>query len=94
MGVAVQMEKTESANFEPWEFQALRLLGSEARMRMLWAMLDRPMSARELSQRLELHLGGGVPGHQQPVSFQADYHRAGERTEPVPHEPGILVHSG
>ena len=26
---------------------------------MLWAMLDRPMSARELSQRLELHLGGG-----------------------------------
>ena len=37
---------------------ALRLLGSEARMRMLWAMLDRPMSARELSQQLELHLGG------------------------------------
>ncbi len=58
MGVAIQMEKTESTNFEPWEFQALRLLGSEARMRMLWAMLDRPMSARELSQRLELHLGG------------------------------------
>ena len=26
------MEKTESTNFEPWEFQALRLLGSEARM--------------------------------------------------------------
>ncbi|MFR0734966.1 MAG: hypothetical protein ACLSHU_13105 [Oscillospiraceae bacterium] len=50
--------KRESTNFEPCEFQALRLLGSEARMRMLWAMLDRPMSARELSQRLELHLGG------------------------------------
>lgn len=58
VGVAVQVEKTEPANFEPWEFQALRLLGSEARMRMLWAMLDRPMSARELSQQLELHLGG------------------------------------
>lgn len=58
IGVAVQVEKTESTNFEPWEFQALRLLGSEARMRMLWAMLDRPMSARELSQQLELHLGG------------------------------------
>lgn len=57
IGVAVQVEKTEPAGFERWEFQALRLLGSEARMRMLWAMLDRPMSARELAQGLDLHLG-------------------------------------
>ncbi len=57
MGVAVPMEKTVSVSFESWEFQALWLLGSEARMRMLWAMLDRPMSARDLAGQLELHLG-------------------------------------
>lgn len=26
-------------------------------MRMLWAMLDKPMSARELAQQLDMHLG-------------------------------------
>lgn len=48
IGVAVQVIKPEPETFEQWEYQALRLLGSEARMRMLWAMLDKPMSAREL----------------------------------------------
>ena len=56
-GVAVPVEQRETDSFEPWEFQALRLLGSEARMRMLRAMLDKPMSARELTQMLDLHLG-------------------------------------
>lgn len=56
-GVAVSVEGGETESFERWEFQALRLLGSEARMRMLRAMLDKPMSARGLSQMLDLHLG-------------------------------------
>lgn len=57
IGVAVQVVKPETATFVQWEYQALRLLGSEARMRMLWAMLDKPMSARELAQQLDMHLG-------------------------------------
>lgn len=57
IGVAVQVIKPEPETFEQWEYQALRLLGSEARMRMLWAMLDKPMSARELAQQLDMHLG-------------------------------------
>ncbi len=57
IGVAVQVVKPKVEAFEQWEYQALRLLGSEARMRMLWAMLDKPMSARELAQQLDMHLG-------------------------------------
>ena len=57
IGVAVPVVKPESETFQQWEYQALRLLGSEARMRMLWAMLDKPMSARELAQQLDMHLG-------------------------------------
>ena len=57
IGVAVPVVKPETETFQQWEYQALRLLGSEARMRMLWAMLDKPMSARELSQQLDMHLG-------------------------------------
>lgn len=56
-GVAVSVERREPESFESWEFQAMRLLGSEARMRMLRAMLDKPMSARELVEMLDLHLG-------------------------------------
>ncbi|MBQ7871690.1 MAG: winged helix-turn-helix transcriptional regulator [Oscillospiraceae bacterium] len=57
MGVAVPVEKKEECSFEPWEFDALRLMGTETRMRMLRLMLDNPMSARELSKALGLHLG-------------------------------------
>lgn len=56
-GVAVPVERRESETFESWEFQAMRLLGSESRIRMLRAMLDKPMSARELVEMLDLHLG-------------------------------------
>ena len=56
-GVAVPVERHETDGFEAWEFQALRLLGSESRMRMLRAMLDQPMSARGLAQMFDLHLG-------------------------------------
>lgn len=57
IGVAVLVEKPASESFEGWEFQALRLLGSEPRMRMLRVMMDKPMSSRELAQMLDLHLG-------------------------------------
>ena len=57
IGVALPIEKQEASGFSPWEFEALRLLGGEARMRMLRLMLDKPMSARELTKLLGLHLG-------------------------------------
>lgn len=56
-GVAVPVKRQETESFTSWEFQALRLLGSESRMRMLRAMLDKPMSARELVEMLDMHLG-------------------------------------
>lgn len=42
---------------EEWEYAAMRLLGSPARMEMLQAMSERPMTSRELAQELGLHLG-------------------------------------
>ena len=57
MGLAVPIERKMAESFESWEFQAFRLLGSETQMCMLRAMLDQPMSARELAQLLNLHLG-------------------------------------
>lgn len=56
-GVAVQLGKPDASTVAPWEYQAFRLLGSEARFRLLCAMLDKPMSARELAQSLDMHLG-------------------------------------
>ncbi len=57
VGAAIKMERCGSDTFESWEFEALRLLGSEVRVRMLRLMLDSPMSARELTRALGLHLG-------------------------------------
>lgn len=45
------------AQFDQWEFQAMRLLGSPARLRMLHALWDKPMSSRELAKALNLNLG-------------------------------------
>ncbi len=56
-GVAIPVESYAQEGFERWEFQALRLLGSEARMQMLQAMMSRPMSSRELAKELNMHLG-------------------------------------
>lgn len=42
---------------EDWEFHAFRLLGSPARMKMLRAMLKKPMTTREMAQQLQMHLG-------------------------------------
>ena len=56
-GVAQETERKEPLDFEDWEYHALRLLGSPARMRMLQAMAEKPMSSREMAQQLDLHLG-------------------------------------
>lgn len=57
MGVAREFVKKVSETFEDWEYHALRLLGSPARMKMLQAMAEKPMTSREMAQQLELHLG-------------------------------------
>lgn len=44
-------------DFAPWEYRALRLLGSPARMQMLRALEQKPMSSREMAKELGLHLG-------------------------------------
>ena len=45
------------AEFDSWEYTALRLLGSPARMKMLKALRDMPMTSREMAQSLQMHLG-------------------------------------
>lgn len=57
MGVAIPVENVSRDDFEPWEYQALRLLGSESRMQMIRAMVNHPMSSRELARDLNMHLG-------------------------------------
>ena len=44
-------------SMEDWEYKALRLLGSPARVRMLQALRDRAYSSRELARALDLNLG-------------------------------------
>ena len=44
-------------NFAPWEYRALRLLGSPPRIRMLRALGKQPMSSREIAKALDMHLG-------------------------------------
>ena len=43
--------------FAPWEYRALRLLGSPSRIRMLRALGKQPMSSREIAKALDMHLG-------------------------------------
>lgn len=43
--------------FQNWELQALRLLGSAARIQMLQAMREQPMSTLELAHKLHMHVG-------------------------------------
>ena len=40
-----------------WEYRALQILSNPDRFRMIKAMSDRPMSSREMSKELGLHLG-------------------------------------
>ena len=57
MGVAMSLERQDEDTFNATEFKALRLLGNEDCMRMLRAMLDRPMSSREMAHLLKVPLG-------------------------------------
>lgn len=57
MGIGRPAFPEEKQEIAAWEYKALRLLGSPARMRMLQATRNRPMSTREIAQELELHLG-------------------------------------
>lgn len=57
MGVDVPLEANAPKRIEHWELEALRLLGSDSRLKMLRALLDKPMSTRELAQTLGLNLG-------------------------------------
>lgn len=58
IGVNIQPQKgIAMSKLEEWEYTAMRLLGSPARMEMMNAMRQRPMTSRELSQELGLHLG-------------------------------------
>lgn len=58
IGVACKLPgHTDPSKFASWEYPALRLLGSPARIKMLSAMCERPMSSREIAKSLNLHRG-------------------------------------
>lgn len=57
VGVGLSIHPEEKQELAAWEYKALRLLGSPARVRMLQATMDRPMTSREISQELKMHLG-------------------------------------
>lgn len=57
VGVGVPIEHAKTDGIAHWEVEALRLLGSVNRLRILQVLLDRPMSARELAKELDLNLG-------------------------------------
>lgn len=57
MGLDISVYPAEKQELESWEYRALRLLGSPARMRMFQATLNKPMTTREISQELNMHLG-------------------------------------
>ena len=57
MGVGRPVFPEEKQELGAWEYKALRLLGSPARIRMLQATMDKPMSTREIAQELGMHLG-------------------------------------
>lgn len=56
LGYPIQPDNPEP-EIENWELKALRLLGSPARFKMLRSMHATPMTAREISQQLDLHIG-------------------------------------
>lgn len=57
MGIAMSLERQDEDTFTANEFKALRMLGNEDCMRMLRAMLDKPMSSREMAHLLKVPLG-------------------------------------
>lgn len=57
IGVNCTTDISDEEEFAPWEIQALRLLGSQARIKLLKAIQFQPMSTRELAQNLGMNLG-------------------------------------
>ena len=57
IGVNCTTDLCDEEEFAPWEIRALRLLGSQARIKLLKAIHSQPMSTRELSQNLGMNLG-------------------------------------
>lgn len=57
IGVARVPERVPHPDLEDWAYHAFRLLGSPARIKMLRAMLKKPMTTREMAQQLQMHLG-------------------------------------
>lgn len=61
MGVEAEQEReldsVRRETIQHWELEALRLLGSDSRLKMLRVMLEKPLSTRELAQTLEMNLG-------------------------------------
>lgn len=57
MGVGRPVFPVEKQELDAWEYKALRLLGSPARIKMLQATVNKAMSTREIAQELGMHLG-------------------------------------
>lgn len=57
IGVNCTTDLCDEEEFAPWEIRALRLLGSQARIKLLKAIHAQPMSTRELAQNLGMNLG-------------------------------------
>lgn len=57
IGVNCTTNLSDDGDFAPWEIQAMRLLGSAARIKLLKAIRSQPMSTREMAQHLGMNLG-------------------------------------
>ena len=57
IGVGFPIQKRQEAGLENWEPLALRLLAGPARIKMISALRERPMTTREMARELGLHLG-------------------------------------
>ena len=57
IGVGFPIQKRQEAGLENWELLALRLLAGPARIKMISALRERPMTTREMARELGLHLG-------------------------------------
>ena len=57
IGVGFAIRKEPKTGLEDWELLALRLLAGPARIKMITALRERPMSTREMARELGLHLG-------------------------------------
>lgn len=61
IGVGFPIQKRQEAGLENWELLALRLLAGPARIKMISALRERPMTTREMAREL-----GFAPGHSRP----------------------------